>query len=829
MLHLPELPFADPVLVFAVAMVVFLLLPRMFERARVPGLIGLILAGAVIGPNGLGILERDATIVLLGTVGLLYLMFLVGLELDLVEFDRHRKHSVVFGLLSFALPQATGTAVSLALGYSAPASVLLGAMFASHTLVAYPIASRLGIVRTPAATTVLGATLLTDMLALLVLAVVAGAWAGETGPVAWLGLVVLLGAYVGSVLVVVPRLARWFFRRIGGDGVSDYVFVLAMLFGWAAAAELLGIEAIIGALLVGFALNRLIPERSPLMSRIKFTAEAIFVPFFLVSVGMLVDYRAFAAGSAWATIGALVIGTVASKAAAAAVTRRLFGFDRDDAGLMFGLSVSHAAATMAITLIGYEVGLFDETIVNAIVVVILVTCLVGPWFVERSGRRVALREEREPPEAGTAPHRILVPLANPRTSDALLDLAIVLRRDDSDEPLHPLMVVGRSGREGAEADVAAAERLLGHAVQRAVDAGVPVVPLTRVDASIASGILRGITETRSSVVVLGWDGGRSGAGERIFGSVLDRVLEQAPQQMVVARLGHPLATTRRVLLVLPPAIDRHPGFYDALAGVKRLASHVGASLTTLVVGEEADVESCARHFDRVRPALPSTFVRVTGWSGLLARLRSEAGADDLVVLLSSRRSTLSWHPKLERLPAQLAGLVPESFLIIYPSRAALPGVRPTEGELRPDRVMVLQGPSFGMAMARLARLVVNDVQAARRLRRLLVASEREFSNEVQPGVLLPHARLAGLPEPVLALGISRDGIEAPGAAAPVHLVFLLVSPAHQPQAHLRKLAEIARALKAPGVVEETLRRYELGAARDRAEAGAPPPEEEPTL
>jgi Kef-type K+ transport system membrane component KefB len=327
--HFPSFPLSDPVLVFALAMAIFLVLPQLFERIRIPGLIGLIIAGAVIGPSGFGLLDRDATIVLLGTVGLLYLMFLVGLELDLNEFNRHRRHSVTFGVLSFLLPQVTGTALSLLLGYSLLASVLLGAMFASHTLVAYPIASRLGIVKTGAVTTVLGATLITDMLALLVLAVVTGAYEGETDAAFWIRLLATLSIYVAIVMVLIPRLGRWFFRRVRSDGPGEYVFVLTVLFGFAGLAEMVGIEPIIGALLVGFALNRLIPEQGPLMNRIKFVGDAIFVPFFLVSVGMLVDVRAFADRDAWLIIGALVFEVAGGVGHPARVRLRPRGCRRD--------------------------------------------------------------------------------------------------------------------------------------------------------------------------------------------------------------------------------------------------------------------------------------------------------------------------------------------------------------------------------------------------------------------------------------------------------------------------------------------------------------------
>lgn len=826
--HLPEPPFVDPVLVFAVATAVFLLLPRLFERARIPGLIGLIVAGAAIGPNGFGLLERDATIVLLGTVGLLYLMFLVGLELDLDEFAAHRRTSVTFGLLSYALPQAVGTGLSLLLGYELPAAVLLGTMFASHTLVAYPILGRLRIVRTGAATTVLGATLLTDMLALLTLAVVTGERGGGAGPDLWLRLGGSLALYIGAVLWTVPRLGRWYFRRSGADAVSEYVFVLAVLFGFAALADLVGLEPIIGALLVGFAMNRLVPAQGPLMNRIRFGAEALFIPFFLLSVGMLVDVRAFGHREAWLAIGALVVGTVSSKAIAAKLTERLFGFAAEDGWLMFGLSVSHAAATMAITMVGYQAGLFDGRVVNAIVVVILVTCLLGPWVVQRSGRRVALREAQRPYDPSAAPQRILIPLANPATSDALLDLAIALREPDSPEPLHPLMVVPQPVGDEPDAGVARAELLLGHAVTRAVEAEVPVVPLTRIDRNVAVGITRASSEARASLILLGWDGGHTGAGQWIFGSVLDQVLDAVSRQVIVARLSRPLGTIRRVLVILPPAIEFHPGAYDALGCLKRLASQAGAALVAAAVG--GDPGARTKPLAELRPRSLHVEPRgVDGWEALPGFLRHEPRPDDLVVVLSARRGTIAWNPKLERLPGRLPRLDIANFLIVYPSQSVEREIsRPTlPAALSTERILRIDGISFGTAIARLARLVAPDRGTSRRLRRKLIASELEFSNEILPGVLLPHARLAGLEEATVAMGISADGLLVPGASAPVRLIVLLVSPLDRPEVHLRHLADVARFLKSPERVAEVLQDHAPELSTDWLTSSDPRPEPRP--
>ena len=340
----------------------------------------------------------------------------------------------------------------------------------------------------------------------------------------------------------VPRLSRWFFRRMGGDVWLEFVFTMVVLFGSCALSQSLGIEPIIGALVTGLALNRFIPEHGALMSRIRFAADTLFVPFFLVSVGMLVNVRAFAHPDEWLAIGALIAGILVSKGLAVLIIQRRFHFKREDGWVMFGLTSPHAAGSIAIVLVGYRLKWFDGNIVNAVVILVLVTCMVGPWVVSRWGRKVALREEQRGYEPSTAPTRILVPISNPETRDGLIDLAMLLRRPDSDQPILPLMVVREDGA-GTEANVAEAERMLSHAVLRAAAGSVPVTPLTRVDYNIAGGIARGIAESRASAVVIGWDS---------RGGVLEQLLERSRVQVMVVRLGQPLNAVTRLVLVLPP-------------------------------------------------------------------------------------------------------------------------------------------------------------------------------------------------------------------------------------------------------------------------------------
>jgi Kef-type K+ transport system membrane component KefB/mannitol/fructose-specific phosphotransferase system IIA component (Ntr-type)/nucleotide-binding universal stress UspA family protein len=799
-----SLPITDPVLIVAISALIFLLAPMLMQPLRLPGLIGLILAGAIVGPNALNLLARSNTIILLGTVGLLYLMFMAGIEIDLNEFKRYRRRGAIFGGITFLLPQGLGTGVMLALGYDLPTSILIASMFASHTLVAYPIAMRFGIGKNQAVTTTVGGTIITDTAALLVLGVIAASTEGALDAAFWVRLVVGLSIYTVAVWFGLPRLARWFFRSEASGAVAEYVFVFAALFTGSFLAEVAGVEAIVGAFLVGLALNRLIPEQSLLANRIHFIGEAIFIPFFLLSVGMLVDARVLLGGvRAWEVMIAMTLTVTATKWLAAWTSGRIFGYSREEWWTMFGLSVPQAAATLAAALIGVQIGLFDDAILNGTILMILVTVIIGPWVVEKYGRRLALAEEKRPYEPSQAPQRVLVPMANPATAEALLDLALAIREPDSREPIYPLTVVA-DDPERAQEHIALAEKMLSHAVAYASGAGVPVTPVTRVDHNFANGIARGATETRSSVLIIGWDARRT-TRHLIFGTVLDQLLEQSRQHVIVAKLGHPLNTTQRLLLLIPAGSDRIPGFFEAVRAIKLMANRLGAGIEGYVVAGPAHVYEA--HFASAKPDAPVRLKRLLGWTAIRERLRTEVRADDLVVLLSARRGAISWHPALARLPAILADLAPESFLVLYPSEAE-DGQRRNAGRppmpvaLAPENVVVgIPRIDFRRAISiLLGTAFKGDRKRLRQLTVRLVQHEEEFTTEIQTGVVVPHLRVRDLAKSMIFLGISPDGIEFPHAEAPAHLVFIVLTPEEPPQEHLRQLAEVARLVSDPSRV-----------------------------
>ena len=388
--HLFELPATNPVLIFAVVLFIILLAPIVMSRFKLPGIVGFIIAGIAIGPFGFNVLQKNSAIDLFSTIGLLYIMFIAGIELDADEFKKKRHKSLIFGFLTFIIPIAIGLPVCYyGLGYPMVTTISISIMFATHTLVAYPIINKYKISQNEAVAIVVGGTVLTDTAVLIILAIITGAHSGGLTTAFWLHLIISLAIFITFMFTVVPVIAKWFLNRLGSEKVSNYVFVLSVVFFSAFMAQLSGVEPIIGAFMAGLALNRLIPHQSVLMERIEFVGNAIFIPFFLISVGMLVDLRVLFRGPQ-AIIIALSLTAVAllGKWLAALITQKIFKYTNTQRGLLFGLSSSHAAATLAIILVGYKLKILDENILNGTIVLILITCIVASVVTEKAAKKL---------------------------------------------------------------------------------------------------------------------------------------------------------------------------------------------------------------------------------------------------------------------------------------------------------------------------------------------------------------------------------------------------------------------------------------------------------
>ncbi|WP_026690159.1 cation:proton antiporter [Alteribacter aurantiacus] len=657
-----------PVFIFAIAMIIFLISPLIMTRIRIPGIIGILIAGMIIGPNGLGVLERNETIVILGTVGLLYIIFIAGLEIDLDGFKKYRRRSIEFGLLSFFIPFVLGAVLGFVFGFSILSAVLLGSLLGSHTLLAYPIASRMGIAKNRAVTTTVGGTILTDILAMLVLAIVAGAVQGELTFVFWVQLILSLGIFSTVVIFGVPYISKRFFIKFSGGGSIDYVFVMSIMFLCALLAIIAGVEPIIGAFLAGLALNRLILENGALMNRIKFVGNALFIPFFLLSVGMLMDFRVLIDHPSSVFLAIAIVAFVnGGKWLATYITSRMYGYTQLEREVMYGLSIPQAAATLAATLVGYELGLFDVAVVNGVIIMILITCIIGPTMTEFYGRKLAYVEDNGPIKEEQLPERLLIPMANPQTMDNLLELAITIKDPLSTEPLYPMTVV-KGGNEDMELKVAQAEKMLGHAVLYASAADVSVRPMTRVGDNPAKRISYAVTDNRISTIIVGWNGQRN-KGSHTFGSVIDDVVEFTDRQVLVSKLSHPLNVTRRMIVVIPKGFDHMSGADEAFRTTKTLASRIGAELFLIIVGDKK--EKYMKIFASIKPTMSMEAGEIDDWIDLKEQYYDTFRETDLLFILSARRGTVSWHHRLERLPHYIQKTKIVSFIVLFTKEAAI--------------------------------------------------------------------------------------------------------------------------------------------------------------
>jgi len=802
----------DPVLIFAVVMLVMLAAPLLFARLRVPGLIGLIVAGIAVGPHGFGWLAQEGTFELLGTVGLLYLMFLAGLEINPQQLRGQRKDTLVFGLLTFLIPQLLGTVGAVCLlGMDLKRAILLASMFASHTLVSYPIARRLGIQKDRAVTAAVGGTVLTDTLALLVLAVIAESVNAPLTMAFWARQLTLLALLVAFTLTALPRIGYWFFRRMTPEGGAEYTFVLAATFFTAWLSHLARVEPIIGAFLAGLALSRLVPERSVLMNRLHFVGETLFIPFFLLSVGMRVDLGVFFQG--WRALGValfMCLTVLLTKGGAAWMAGRALGFSGDQRGVLFGLSVNQAAATLAAVLVGVRLGFFDDAALNGTIAMILVSCIVGPWFTERHGRALRLRRQADADAAADTerPPRLLIPLSNRNHAERLADLAILLRRGAGDEPLHFLTVADSGNEADSDARVAAGERMLGVALVQAVAAGVPALPATRIDANPAAGILRAARELRATLLLLGWSG-RSKARHLIFHPIPDQVLEQTRLPVIIARLPQPLNTMKRLFVAVPPLLPRQAGYAETAATLRILAAQTGAELHVIALNSAR--ESALRFSRPLRAGDAPVFHGLNAWSELIPLLREFCRPGDAWALLSVRPGRLAWHPSLAKLPARLAELGPtQNLLVTYLSERE--DDPPEETARRPEfqadtsvrlaslahplRRMALPSGTQSDALDRLLRELLPERAPPAELRERLAGMEPV---ELGPGIALYHAHTGEIGDSRAALARAPEpGWTAPGIAGPVRAVILLLSAAGRPpEHHLAALADLARFVRAP--------------------------------
>jgi len=670
-----SLPLRNPVIIFSLVLFIILFAPILFNKIKVPHIIGLIIAGVIVGPYGLNLLNRDSSIVLFGTVGLLYIMFLAGLEIDLAEFKKNRKRIVVFGLLTFLFPLIFGTLASYyLLGFGFLSSLLLASMFSTHTLVSYPIASKYGVIRNQAVSMTVGGTMITDILALLILAGIAGMTKESVTPVFWIRLGVSTLVFVVIVFTVFPVIIRWFFKRFE-DSVSQYIFVLAMVFLASFLAEAAGIEAIIGAFFSGLVLNKFVPHTSPLMNRIDFVGNALFIPFFLISVGMLVDVAVLVKGwGALKVAGVIIFVGLATKYLAALLTQKIFKLTPTEGKMIFGLSTSHAAATLAIILVGYNIitgetatgepiRLLNEDVLNGTILLILVSCGVGSFVVESASKKMALEQDQEDSAAEGErrdEERILVSLAYPDMVTQLVDFGLMLKTKKAVTTIYGLNVI--DDELSITNGPVASKKILEKAVLHAAASENSIVPLTRYDSSISNGIVYTIKEHQASDVVIGLH--RQADQHTFLGAKTENIIKRVSETIYIYKPNQPFNTFKRMVIAMPPQAETEPGFLHWLNKLLNMAKV--AAIPVHFYGAKETNASIEKILERSPEVLKVNFSEFSNWDDFLVFSR-ELKNNDLFVIVSSRKGHNSYLPQLNKLPYYLSNyFVNQSLIILYP-------------------------------------------------------------------------------------------------------------------------------------------------------------------
>ena len=672
MLNLSQyFPITDPTLIFFVVLLMILLSPIIMGRLRIPHIIGMVLAGVLVGKYGLNILERDASFELFGRVGLYYIMFLAGLEMDMEGLKKNRNRVMAFGMLTFLVPfvMTYFMGVSL-LGYIPLASLLLAAIMASNTLIAYPIVGRYGLTRHTSSTLSVGSSMMALFMALIVMASIVNSFHGNGGILFWLLFILKFVAYCVGLIMVIPRVTRWFLRRYS-DAVMQFIFILAVVFLSAALSDAVGLEGIFGAFMSGLILNRFVPKVSPLMNRIEFTGNALFIPYFLIGVGMLINVRLLFAGSKilWVVFCIVFFGTL-GKAVAAYLAARIFRMSWLAGHMMFGLTSAHAAGAIAMVMVGrrLEVApgqyLFGDEVLNGIVIMILFTCVISTVITERAAQRLRLQEkEDQNMMKNLDDEKILIPVKYPEYSDNLITMATLMRNPRLKRELVALNVVYDD--VNMRHNQAEGQRLLDHLCHLASASDVPMVTQVRVAANIANGIKHAFKEFQASEILMGLHFHKE-INRSFWGEFTRSLYNGLSRQIIVTRILQPLNTIRRIQVAIPSRAEFEPGFYRWLERLARMAGNLECRIAFHGRNETLQL---VNEFIRNRfPSVRAEYEEMAHWKEL-PTLGAQVREDHLFVIVTARKGTISYKTAMERLPEELNKFIKgKTIMIIFPDQ-----------------------------------------------------------------------------------------------------------------------------------------------------------------
>lgn len=659
------------ILNITIIVTLILVVPVLFRQLRLPSIVGLILAGILIGPYGFQIVERDSVIDFLSKIGLYYIMFTSGIEIDINDFKRERRNTIFFGSLTFAVPLVLGFFVSVyVLRFSVLSSLLLAAMFASHTLMAYPVVSRYGIQKNSAVGVTIGGTMIAVTLSLLLIAGVSSFSKGELTIAYLTHLIVFSAIFIVVVLWIIPKIAHFVFRQFN-DSILQFTFVLLAIFVGVLLSELAGLEGILGAFLVGLALNRLIPNLSPLMNRISFVGNAIFIPVFLISIGMLVDPSVFLDGvETWFVAVVMCLTALATKWIAAWLTQLRCIYSTNQRQLIFGLSGAKAAVSLASVMIGYNLNLFSADVLNGTVVMILVTCTVSSIVTEKSARHIAQQQNPENRNTLSSTHSILLPLANPDNMEALLNLAFICADPKQGMGITALRVVKNSNL------LPSAEEQLVQATQLAQSAERQMSCYTQVAANVANGIADMSNRLDSGEIIIGSNKTevqledinmlKDGMRTITYGNVITHLLNNQSKQITIYKPKQPINTITTMRVAIPAGSEREAGFYAIYDRIYQMSAQLGCS--TIFYAQKQTTDLLQTLGSRPKKEFHAEYNNLEDWEDFLL-IAKDIKHDDMLVVVQARKGTISYNPLFSKMPYMLYRFFKDnSWVVIYPEQ-----------------------------------------------------------------------------------------------------------------------------------------------------------------
>ena len=666
-------PITDPTLIFFVVLLIVLFAPIIMGKLRIPHIIGMVLAGIVIGKYGLNILERDSSFELFGKVGLYYIMFLAALEMDMEGMKKNKSRLLIYSLLTCFIPFTLTYFMSIhLLHYSTKASLLLSCIMASNTLIAYPIVSRYGLQQKPSVTLSVGASMLSLLIALVILAGLVASFGEHDGVLFWIFFATKFAAYCGFMIFLIPRLTRWFLRRYS-DAVMQFIFVMAMLFMSAALSQIVGIEGVFGAFFAGLILNRYIPHVSPLMNRLEFIGNALFIPYFLIGVGMLINVNLLFQGGhiLWVIFCIVFFGTL-GKAIAAYAACLGFRLPLSSGHMMFGLTSAHAAGSIAMVMVGMNIligpntYLVNDDMLNGVVIMILFTCIISSLLTDWSSQKIILRD-KELPEAEDEKkgndEKILIPVRYPEYADSLMDLALLVRNQKLNRGLVCLNVVydDKDMRYNQEQG----RQLLDHCSQLAAATDVMTQTQVRIAANIANGIKHAFNEFQCSEIIIGMHM-HPERSPKFWGEFHQSLFNGLSRQIIMARVIQPLNTIRRIQVAVPSRAEFEPGFYRWLERLSRMAGNLDCRIQ--FHGRTETLALINEYIQNRHHEVRADYALMNHWNEM-PQLAAQISNDHMLVVITARKGTVSYKTALERLPEEITRFFSgTNLMIIFPDQ-----------------------------------------------------------------------------------------------------------------------------------------------------------------